>query len=536
MAFHRFRRAIRIGFAATAASVVLASCAAGGEADPAASGSRTTESGFVGQQPDSPGEPVRGGVLTFGAFAPVASLDPLKTQMAGGTGGSEMAAIYDVLVRYNAQTKQFEPHLAEAVTASDDQLRWTISLRDGVTFSDGSPLDSHAVKWSIDRFVDGKGSGADLWRATVTDIATPDARTVVVSLNKPWSEFESMLATGFGLVVAPSSAANESFTPIGAGPFVVERFAQHEELVLEPREDYWGGRAYLDKLRFVALGGEQATFEALRSDGIQMAFLRSPDVVAQARATELPGFIDTQDLGVIGLINNRPGRPGADIRVRQAMALAISPDAIDDRVNNGTGLPGSDMFPEFSQWHTDVPGLQPDPEKAKSLLAEAKSDGYDGHISFLSLQESTSQKRALAVQAMLQAVGFTVTIEYLNNATDQTKRVLIEHDFDAAGASLSLNDAVPFQRLRSFLHSDSALNTTGYSNPEMDALLSDLQSAQTPDEKRVIFARMQQLVNDAVPFMTWSAQSVFVPWNAAVQGVTPTIDSVMLFDKAWLTT
>ncbi|CAM3047315.1 ABC transporter substrate-binding protein [Prescottella defluvii] len=534
MAFRHFRRTIHMAFAATAASVVLASCASADGSGAAPAVSRTTESGFVGQQSDSPGDPVRGGILTFGAYAPIASLDPLKTQMAGSTGGSEMAAIYDVLVKYNAQTKQFEPQLAKSVTVSDDQLSWTISLRDGVTFSDGSPLDAAAVKSSIDRFVAGKGSGTDLWRDTVTEIATPDAHTAVVTLNKPWSDFQSMLATGFGLVVAPGSGAGDSFTPIGSGPFTVERFAQHEELVLKPREDYWGGKPYLDKLRFVSLGGDQSTFESLQSNGIQAAFLRSPEVVARARAADLPGFIDTQDLGAIGLINNRPGRPGADVRVRQAVAYAISPQAIDDRVNNGTGLPGSDMFPEFSQWHTDVSGLQTDPEKAKSLLAEAKSDGYDGHISFLSLQEPTSQRRALAVQAMLQAVGFTVDIDYITTATDQTKRVLIEHDFDVAGSSLSLNDAVPFQRLNSALQSNSVLNSTGYSNPEMDALLGDLQSARMPDEKREIFARMQQLVNDTVPFMTWSAQTVLVPWNSKVHGVTPTLDSVMLFDKAWL--
>ncbi|WP_305094338.1 ABC transporter substrate-binding protein [Prescottella sp. R16] len=454
--------------------------------------------------------------------------------MAGAAGGTEMAAVYDVLVRYDAETQQFEPQLAKAVEVAPDQLGWTITLRDGVTFSDGSPLDSRAVKWSIERFVAGKGTGSELWSDTVTDISTPDAATVVVTLDKPWSDFESMLASGFGLVVAPSSQNGDVFTPIGAGPFVVDRFAQREELVLNARPDYWAGSPNLEKLRFVSLGGDQNTLESLKSNGIQMAFLRSPEVVDQARSANLPGFIDTQDLGSIGVINNRPGRPGSDVRVRQAMAYAIDPQALDDRVNNGTGLPGSDMFPSFSQWHTDVAGLPTDPDRAKSLLDEAKADGYDGRLSFLSLQEPTAQRRALAVQAMLQAVGFTVTIDYVNSATDQTKRVLVDHDFDAAGSSLSLNDAVPFQRLNTHLQSSSVLNSAGYSNPEMDSLLAELQTAKTADEKRPIFARIQQVVNDTVPFATWSAQAVFVPWTSSVHGVTPTLDSVILFDKVWI--
>ncbi|MCL2532727.1 MAG: ABC transporter substrate-binding protein [Nocardiaceae bacterium] len=535
MAISSLPRAIRTAVAVAAASLMLAGCAGAAGGDSSSGGTRTTESGFVGQQVDSPGDPVTGGTLTYGAYAPIASLDPLKTQMAGATGGTEMAAVYDVLVKYDAATQQFEPQLAQSVDVSADQLAWTIKLHDGVTFSDGTPLNAQAVQWSIDRYVAGKGGGSDLWRETVTGIATPDPTTVVVTLAKPWSDFESMLASGFGLIVAPSSQNGDAFTPIGAGPFVVERFAQREELLLRARQDYWGGRPYLDNLKFVSLGGDQATLESLRSNGIQMAYLRAPEVVAQARNADLPGYIDTQDLGSIGVINNRPGHPGADVRVRQAMAYAIDPAVIDNRVNNGTGLPGAELFQPFSRWHNDVSGLPFDPEKAKSLLSEATADGYDGHLSFLSLQEPTAQRRALAVQAMLQAVGFTVTIDYVNSVTDQTKKVLVDHDYDAAGSSLSVNDAVPFMRLNSALQSTSPLNMTGYSNPEMDGLLAQLQSAQTDDDKIAIIERIQKLVNDTAPFMTWSAQAVFVPWSSGVHGVVPTLDSVMLFDKTWMT-
>lgn len=160
-----FRRAIHVAIAATAAFVMLTSCVSESGAGSSSDASRTTEAGFVGQQSD-PGDPVRRRTLAFGAYAPVASLDPLKTQMAGAIGGTQMAAIYDVLVKYNEEAMQFEPQLAKSVTVSDDQLHWTISLRDGTMFSDESPVDSNAVKWSIDRFVAGRGSGTDLWQDT----------------------------------------------------------------------------------------------------------------------------------------------------------------------------------------------------------------------------------------------------------------------------------------------------------------------------------------------------------------------------------
>lgn len=170
-----------------------------GSDSPSSSGA----AGFVGAR--DTGERVDGGVLTFGSYSFPSSLDPARTQAAGSTGGTEMAAIYDTLVRSDSTSGGFVPQLAKTLSNNSDFTSYTVTLADGLTFSDGSPLDAEAVKWSIDRFVAGKGDVSQTWLNIVDRIETPDATTVEFILERPWSQFPALLSLGPGMIVARSS-------------------------------------------------------------------------------------------------------------------------------------------------------------------------------------------------------------------------------------------------------------------------------------------------------------------------------------------
>ncbi|MDI9919332.1 ABC transporter substrate-binding protein, partial [Rhodococcus sp. IEGM 1379] len=103
----------------------------------------------------------------------------------------------------------------------------------------------------------------------------PDATTVVFNLVDPWTGVESMLATGPGMIVAPTAQKGETFTPIGAGAFTLEKFAPNEELVLAARPDYYGGAPNVDKLKLISIVGAQPTAEALKTGGIDAAYMRT---------------------------------------------------------------------------------------------------------------------------------------------------------------------------------------------------------------------------------------------------------------------
>ena len=108
--------------------------------------------GVVGDQ-NNGGEPRSGGTVSFATYNGISSLDPADRQDGGATGGSEMAAIYDLLMRFDTAAGEYVPHLAQSLSANGDNTVWTLKLRDGVTFSDGTPMDSAAVLWSIDHYL-----------------------------------------------------------------------------------------------------------------------------------------------------------------------------------------------------------------------------------------------------------------------------------------------------------------------------------------------------------------------------------------------
>lgn len=524
----------RVGCALVAfgtATLMLTSCAGGGPA--AATDASQVSTGLVGSQPDS-GEPKSGGTLSFATYNGVSSLDPADRQDGGATGGSEMAAIYDLLIRYDAASEQYLPQLAQSMTPNAENTVWTIKLRNGATFSDGSPVDAAAVQWSIKHYLEKRGTHSQVWQTTVADVSSPDAATVVFTLKRPWNEFPILFTSGPGMIVAPSSMASGTFTPIGAGPFQVERFASQDELVLAASPTYWNGKPLLDKLRFPAIVSEQAKLDALHSGGVQAAYLRAANVVHNGLEAGDAGYVYTVSMGSLQAINQREGRAASDVRVRKAIVAAFSPDAFNERAEDGFAMAGSDMFQPWSTWHGSVAATGYDVEAAKKYLEEAKADGFDGKLTYVGLNEPGAQRRALAVQSMMQAAGFTVDIVYTTSINDLVKRMYIQHDYDIAEGGFNVLDESPFVRMFGNFHSESSSNVLGYKNSEMDTLLGELQAAATDDARRQVAENIQTVANETAPMAVSGASKVFIPWSLNTYGITPSADGIMLFGDAWL--
>lgn len=516
---------------AAAGALALSGCANSGSAENGADATQSQYRGIIGAQED-PGEPTDGGTLSFATYSAVSSLDPTVTPPTGPTGATEMAAVYDVLMRYDMESDEFVPQLAESLEESEDNLTWTLRLREGVQFSDGTPLNADAVIESIDRYNEEDGLYSAMYLAMVDEATATDERTVEFSLVDPWRNFPALLAYGHGMIVAPSSTEGEQFTPIGAGPFTVTNLHPQQLLELEKNDDYWGEAPHLDGLRFVAISGDQPKIEALETGGVNMIYLRSAEVVNAAKE-QFPGFIDTGSMTTVGQINTDPGRPGSDPRIRQAMAYAIDTDILNQRARGGADMSGTDMFQDFSQWHGETSGITPDPAKATELLDQAKADGYDGKLTYVGMSDPDSREMALAIQAQLDSVGFQTTIEYSTSVPDQLRRLYADRSFDLARGAYNVSDIDPEIRLFNALHS-STDNLIGVDDPEVDAMLGDVLAAPDVDAKRAAINSIQEYMNEEQPFLTWGAGQTYVAWDESVHGVNPSIDQIMLFDKAFL--
>jgi peptide/nickel transport system substrate-binding protein len=525
---------LRLAAAVGTGALVLSACGgSGGGGSSAASGEAPERTiGIIGNQEDC-GDPVNGGALTHADFSEARSLDPTKTIATGYSGGTALAAVYDVLVRYDPETQEFEPWLAEDLQSNDDFTEWTVTLRDDVTFSDGTPLNAEAVVNSVNWYLSNRGFEAAVVGPNLAGVKAKDDRTVVFSLNKPWATFPAVLGQGIGMIVAPAATKGE-FKPIGAGPFTLERYSPQEELVLDARDDYWGGTPNLDQLRFIWLNSDDARLETLESDGADVTVLRDPEQVRKARDAEYSGYLTVQNIGNVVMLNSAEGRPAADPRVREALALAVDRAVLNQRVYGGVDVASKALFSDLSRWHSpDVEILPTDVERARALVEEAKADGFDGTIGYLGNSSPGGRDLALAVQAMLENAGFTVETELLQSTADIIQRVFVSRDYDMSQSGLSVSEEDPFQRLYTSFHSKSAVNASGYGNPEMDALITELQGTEG-DDRQDIVSRIEALFQETVPTLALSPVTPFVPWQEDVHGIEPINEGMLLFGDAWI--
>lgn len=506
--------------------------------------SSTPGDGIVPDGQDCPADR-QGGTLSFGVLVEAASFDPLIQTTRGTWGGSELTAVYDTLMAYDPAAGAYYPFLAEGLESADDYTAWTLTLRDGVTYSDGTPLDAEAVAANIARHSEegSRSTWNKLLTNTVESVDVVDSATVTFRLTRSWPGFPALLASSVGMVVNPTVAAEGGTEALqagdpaaGVGPFTIGQRIPGEATVLEAKDDYWGGRPCLDELRFVGIPGAQSTYDGFKAGDLDVAFLRDAQVIAAARTDGVGGeHSSLVNGGSMLMINNGAyGRtpPTVDVRIRQAIAHAIDADLLNERLTAGTGLPSTALFAEGSRLYQGLSGPEYDPDLARQLVEEVKAEGeWDGSISIEMNSTTASTNLGIAVVGMLEAVGIEATLDASAASNELTGRVVNEGDYTITGWSLSISDSSPWPELVERL-SDNVY--TGYDNPDMDEALDALGAAVTEDEELAAAARIQEVWNETVPSVIYGATEDVVVWDSDVHGMVPTLYSVMMFHRASL--
>ncbi len=497
----------------------------------------TTDDGGGGDDTDGAcTETVAGTQIDYGVFAPSNALDPTRASGAL-VGGTEVAAIYDVLFIFDHESGTYEPHLAESLTPNDDFTEWTLKLRDGITYSDGTPLDAQMVSDHLDRFFDeGIRNTSAGFLTPIQEKTVVDATTLVLTLDTPWVEFPFVFADEPGMVVNINAIGDDvdafgAMPPnaAGVGPYVAERNAPGEEVVLVARDDYWGGPVCVERLRFVFNPG--TTYEAFQSGDLNVGFLRSPAEIASARENGENEFMVAQDGGSVLIINHAEDRPGSDPKVREAIDLAIDVSVINDRAYLGGLEESKALIAPSSRYFSDAIEVSgTDAARATELLDEAKADGYDGSLGVLCSTTPPAPDTALAVEGMLEAVGFDVTVETMGQG-DQIGEV-VQGNFDTACWGFNAGPATASTTFSRNLRSDSASNRMGYASDEMDAALDAILSSQ---DQPAAFAEMNRIFVQDHAAVSLGATDEGIIWAPNVSGIVPTVATIFLFHDAVVT-
>lgn len=489
-----------------------------------------------------------GGSLTVAIPFSSRTLDPYN---GGGNtaeqGGTELQAIYDKLIRFDPEAGEFVPHLAESIEPNEDHSVWTLTLPEGVTFSNGDPFDAAAVKASMDRHLDPEGGSALLSAAAqIAGVEAPDATTVVITLQEPWAGFPSLLAGAFGMVQNTKvidSVGQEAFASDpeggGVGPYEVASYSPGESIELTARDDYWGGPVCIEQVTFSVIPQNQTAYDALKNGEVDAMVLgRDPMLLDEAR-NDMDGFESYGALQIGGdlvLINSGADgydTPGADIRVRRAIAAAIDPEIVNQRAYGGVAKLSTGLVPEDATLLEPTDGPEYDPDAAKALVEEAKADGWDGSIRMSCNNTPVTSEACITIKAMLDAVGFDVDLNTQRTATEISTLVRVDKDFDLAMWGLSAHEENLWLTLNQY-RTGASNNAGNFAHPDMDAALAELQAAATLDETNEALAAVQEVWVDQVPGVPLTAFEPTLIWREGVNGLSFNTNVVAFLDKAYL--
>ncbi|MAY48227.1 MAG: ABC transporter substrate-binding protein [Rhodobacteraceae bacterium] len=379
------------------------------------------------------------------------------------------------------------PGLASSWDISDDGLTYTFHLRDGVTFHDGTTMDSADVKFCLDRAraEDSQNAQKALYTG-IASIDTPDPLTVVVTLSEPNGSFLFNLAWGDAVIVDADSIENIKTAPVGTGPYTFAEWVQGDHITLTRNADYWGDQPAIATATFKFISDPTAAFAAMMAEDVDVftgfpAPENLPQFEADPRFQVLVG--STEGETILGMNNGQP--PFDDIKVREAVAHAIDRQAIIDGAMYGYGTPIGTHFAPHNPAYVDLTSLSDyDPQKSKALLAEA---GYaDGFSTTLKLPPPSYARRGgEIIAAQLRAVGIDAQIENLEWAQ------WLEQVFKGKDFGLTIVSHTEPMDIGIYARPDYYFQ---YDNPDFQALMARLNATTDPDARNDILGQAQTMI------------------------------------------
>lgn len=436
-----------------------------------------------GSEPDSPatGEPDPSATLTVGLVLEPTNLDIRRTSGAA----LEQVLIDNVYQGLVTRTEKNEvvESLASAYDVSPDGLTYTFTLNDGVTFHDGSPLTVDDVVASLQQVKDDPELLGNAEFANVASITAPDPATVVIALTQPNQNFLFTLTGPAGLVFKTGDATDLKTAANGTGPFVLDSWSQGDSIRLTRFDGYWGDAAGVAEVVLQYIPDFTAGVNAALDGSLDVLTAVQPDLAPQLEDTGDFTLTEGRTTDKATLAFNNRRAPLDDIRVREALRLAIDHEALAQSTGLGTPLYGP--IPELDPGYEDLSDVAPyDPERAKELLAEAGVDDLDLTLTVPAFYGPTIPT---ILVSDFNEIGVTLEVNSVEFST-WLQDVYTNKDYD-----LSYVLHVEPRDVRNFADPTYYF---GYDNPEVQALYAQALASTDADESADLLAQVARLVSE----------------------------------------
>ena len=420
---------------------------------------------------------------------------------------SKMANIFDGLLQRKAPDGELAPALAERYERLDP-LTWKFYLRQGVTFHNGNPFTADDVKFSFERLSNPEVSEFINTGKTIDSIEIIDDYTVVIKtkMNIPW--FANNMHQIF-MMDKESTESRDSgevgIKPIGTGAYKFVEWVKGSYLKLEANEEYWEGAPQVKQIEERPITEASTRFAALVSGQVDLVSGVPVELYDKVVTNPKLDVIDRPARRAIFLaLHNRPDSPVADLRVRQAIYMAINEDEIIEKIMRGHAAPAAQIpDPPTIGYNAEIKRLPYDLEKAKALMKEAGyENGFEIKLSGPNDRYVNDAKIAEAVAKYLAKIGIKVELDVKPKSIffpEVDEGILdfyligwFDGTFDMGRSYFKLLHSRDMEK------GYGGLNGTNYSNPELDKLLESTADIVDPAERGKVLQQVNKLAMENI--------------------------------------
>jgi 4-phytase/acid phosphatase/peptide/nickel transport system substrate-binding protein len=464
--------------------------------------------------------PKYGGTLRILGEVDAMGFDAIKARSALGGGRAVGSLVMEKLFARD-QNDTIIPVLGISASPSDDGKTWTIKLRQGVKFHDGTPFNADAVVHHWQRLLDPKNRYRQriLFRPIIGVEKTAEYE-VRFLLQHAWLPFMAVLTdpSGFTAMIPSPRAVDDNthnLAPVGTGPFVFKEWKRGDHITVTKNPGYWRkDRPYLDAVTYIAIPDHEARYATLVSGQADVMITDRPAHVKKLSANSdfQKHIVLFRGAGILALNTTRP--PFDDVRVRRALAHAW-----DQKKYIRTSY--RDITPPAEHWFgnalecSDTGYPIHDPEKARALLAD-----YGKPVEFEYIHTATTRGREafIILQQMMKAVG--VKVNPAPSDFPGIMKKLFTKNYDSTSWVIRGGyDMGPSTTVSLF--SKSPWNVTGYTNPEVDQLLMKQRLSTDPAVRTRTWCAIAQKVNQDAPFLYLFGRQYYFFARNYVKNINP---------------
>ena len=491
----KLRNGLALCLAVLMLATVLAGCSGGASSSTPASASASAASGTSSNDSTT---------LTLAINADILTTDPQA--LNNGTTTSVLYNVFSNLVKYD-DAGEIVMDLAESYELLEDQVTWEFKIREDAVFHDGTPVTAEDVAWSLTRVMTDESSSDYMNFSPLAEAVAVDDYTVHVVSDDPYPIMLQLLCKG-GAAVLPKAYFEENgeeawlANPIGSGPYQLTEYVKDDHVTLVPFADYYGEQnPDWEEVIFRVVPESSTRVGELIAGNVDAVNMVIPTEWERVNGNEGTAVVNGPSTRVYQLALKTDKGPTADLRVRQAIDLAIDDQTIVDTILQGAGTPMLTRVPSgVNGCNEDLVGkYNYDPERAKELLAEAGyPDGFSMKIEAPTGRYTMDAEISQAIVAMLSQVGITVDLQLLESSA--YSNVFSAHSAEDGFMTcfgLGFFDA-SYGMIGYF-----GVNTSGESNwndQEYIDMYYEAEFNMNEEERTQLFQEMQQMVADEVPY------------------------------------